>query len=900
MLYSPLQWERINNLFHEALGKDPRFQEEFVRRACRGDEVVQAGVRRLLSSHGVVGEMFEPPAELIASAESRLADRRIGAYRLVRSIASGGMGNVWLAERADDQFRQSVAIKLVNTGVLTEEMRKSFRREQQTLAQLEHPYITRLIDGGTSDEGWPYLVMEYVDGKPIDVFCDENRLCISDRLALFRKVCEAVQHAHQRLIVHRDLKPNNIIVARDGRPKLLDFGISKLLKTPGDEMAPEMTRTLVRVMTPQYASPEQLQGNSITTATDVYSLGVILYELLSGHRPHMWSGHSDSQWEQIVCNSDPIAPSLVVERMDGLAMRVHTEEAATPQLVCEFRRECLSVLRRRLRGDLDNIVLTAMQLDPRRRYTSASEFSEDVRRHLKRLPVAARRDTVTYRIAKFVRRNNKIVIAGAMMLATLIAGLAGTTIAMQRARDDRDTAVKLTEFLEDVFFLGTPFRNGRNRATVGFLQAAAARIETELDDEPAVKARAYMAMARTYQRMWQWRDVATFAQKALTANRVLYGDKHPAVADSLIIVGRALALEKDVHAVELLHEAIDTNLDLYGHEDARTASAIGALAVASWRVTVPRDWNKAEALFREAIAIYRHCPHTDPHALAVALGDFAVMSLARRDLSDEAESLFLEAERLFDAGSGEMSRTAAEYKRSYAGFLFFSGRYEEQANELREYLDMTPRMFDFHNRLHHSRWRLAEVELGLGNSEAAERCYRDALAAACDGRMWYHPELEDGLSALSAKIVLSRGTDQLAKLAVELLEFVCEKNHAGNPQLGRRLADLAVAACQDGYEDAGRTLLHALEERQRAFCPNDELCNVYFCNAAGACSLAGGRFDEAKELLVKSSKLLRYSAIDNRLMVFRRMIDLYEATGEPNKAARYETMISNLRPRKRR
>ncbi|MCH8242763.1 MAG: serine/threonine protein kinase [Planctomycetes bacterium] len=568
------QWLRIDELFHATLARNGRSQETFLLEATGGDDVVRAEVERLLDNYRAAGDAFEPPTPQIKDECARLTDRRVGAYRLVRPVASGGMGTVWLAERADDQFRQSVAIKLVTSSILTEDLKKYFRREQQALAQLEHPFITRLIDGGTSKEGWPYLVMEYVDGKPIDIYCDENRLRISDRLELFRKVCAAVHYAHQRLVVHRDLKPNNILVGDDGRPKLLDFGISKLLDAPLDNVGLEATRTLIRGMTPQYASPEQLRGASITTATDVYSLGVILYELLSGHRPHDRNGHSDARWERLVCDTDPIAPSVAVEQVNGIFVRLRKDGTATPDLVGDLRGESTRMLRRRLRGDLDNVVMTSLQKDPRRRYTSVSELSEDVRRYLVRLPVAARKDTVIYRVTKFVKRNNKTVIAGMLGALTLLAGIAGTTVGMHKARDERDVAVKVTDFLEDVFLLATPFREGKNQSWAGFFDATAARIEDELDDEPAVRARAYMAIARAYERMWQWNDVAKYARKALDAYRVVYSDDHASVAESLLLAGKGLAWIENEEAVDMLEDALAIHIDLYGMEDPRTAGAM--------------------------------------------------------------------------------------------------------------------------------------------------------------------------------------------------------------------------------------------------------------------------------------------------------------------------------------
>ena len=342
------------------------------------------------------------------------------------------MGTVFQAVRADDEYQKCVAIKLVKSGFASSFAIARFKAERQILASLEHPNIARLFDGGRTEEGYPYLVMEFVDGVPIDEYCDTHRLTISQRLQLFRAVCEAVQFAHQNLIIHRDLKPGNILVTQDGVPKLLDFGIAKLLSPDPLSPAPEQTLGFVRMLTPEYASPEQVCGEAINTTTDVYSLGVVLYMLLSGHRPYRLSGTSSQTFADIICHTEPVKPSEIVARTETIGGPGEDKaQTVTPEFVSAARDTKPDKLRRRLSGDLDKIVLMALRKDPRRRYSSVEQFSDDVRRHHEGLPVRAREDTLAYRGSRLVKRHKLGMVAVTVFVVTLLGGIIMT---MRQAR----------------------------------------------------------------------------------------------------------------------------------------------------------------------------------------------------------------------------------------------------------------------------------------------------------------------------------------------------------------------------------------------------------------------------------------------------------------------------------
>jgi non-specific serine/threonine protein kinase/serine/threonine-protein kinase len=446
---TPETWQQIKTIFHAALELDPARRAPYLREACAGDPLLRAQVESLVESHEQAGDFIAEPAfvgaRLASGAEGgaeSLVGRRIGAYEIARELGRGGMGAVYLGVRADAQFDQRVAIKIVKRGTDTDFVLRRFSRERRTLAALDHPNIGKLLDGGATEDGLPYFVMEYIEGLSLNAYCDERRLSITERLKLFREVCSAVSYAHQNLIVHRDLKPSNILVTRDGTPKLLDFGIAKLLDPALAEQTVERTATFMRLMTPEYASPEQVRGLPITTASDVYSLGVLLYELLTGHRPYRLKGRAPEEVERAVCEQEPERPSTAVSRVEESPAGGQTEARSvlSPETVADTRDTEPVRLRRRLAGDLDTIILKALRKEPQRRYASAEQLSEDIRRHLEGLPVTARRDTFAYRTSKFIRRYRAGVAAAALVLLTLLAGAGATAWEAHRARVERARA----------------------------------------------------------------------------------------------------------------------------------------------------------------------------------------------------------------------------------------------------------------------------------------------------------------------------------------------------------------------------------------------------------------------------------------------------------------------------
>lgn len=414
---NPERWQQVRAVFDRVVAVPGSGRPKLLDEACSGDSELRAEVESLLRSHDQAGSVFlkTPAFDLkgvagdTAGNGSRLG-RRVGVYRLIEQIGQGGMGEVYRAERADGQYDKQVAIKFVRAGLDTDAILQRFRNERQVLASLDHPNIARLLDGGTTEEGIPYLVMELIEGTPIDQYGQAHKLSISERLYLFVQVASAVQYAHQHLVIHRDIKPGNILVTKDGVPKLLDFGIAKILDpTAGSE------QTMANPMTPEYASPEQVRGEPITTATDVYSLGVVLYQLLTGRSPYTAATQTPHEFARVICEQQPERPSSVI-------LKSVAKTAATLPAYDESPAR----MRRRLRGDLDTIVLRAMHKDAQRRYASVEQFSEDIKRHLEGRPVIARRDSWSYRAGKFATRHKVGVAATAFILMAIATGVAAT------------------------------------------------------------------------------------------------------------------------------------------------------------------------------------------------------------------------------------------------------------------------------------------------------------------------------------------------------------------------------------------------------------------------------------------------------------------------------------------
>lgn len=763
----------VRDIVQRAQALGPQERATFVRQACGQDETL---LSRVLSA---LGEEATNPSfwnENVGAGEDfggggplpTLEGQRLGTYRIVRKLGSGGMGDVYLAERADDEYQQRVAIKLVRAGVFSTQVQSRLRMERQILATLQHPNIARLLDGGRTADGTPYLVMEYIDGEPIDVYCNRRRLPLAQRIELVRTICAAVHYAHQNLVVHRDLKPNNILICPDGSPKLLDFGIAKLLDTRQSLHTLAVTHLDFRVMTPAHASPEQIRGDVITTSSDIYVLGVLLYELVCGRKPFQFVGSRITDMERIICEQEPLPPSAMFGRVT----------AESPELLDDIvtcRSTTPARLQKELRGDVDNIILMAMRKDAGRRYSSAEQLSADLGRYLAGEPVIAASDTWLYRTGKFVRRHTLAVGASVLAAVTLAAFSAVTYLQSQRVARERDIAAtertraeQVSSFLVELFELSDPTKSRGNQVTAReLLDIGARRVGLGLNDQPSTRATLLGTIGQVYASLGLYRDAVGLQREALASRTKLYGNRHPQVATALAALGETLLEEGSLDEAEKnLNAALTMQRELSGS----TAVEIAPLLRTLGRLADQRGASAAaEKFYEESIGIYRQRQLDRTPAAASVMNDLAGLYLQRSDYAraaqlyraaldidrgalgqdhpqvamhiqslaltlhrqgklDEAEPLYVQSIELLQRVLGERHPNTLDAQANYGNFLRRRGDYARAEPVLRSVLerDIAARGAS-HTFVGHDHVNLGNVLMDSGNYAAAETDFRAAL-----------------------------------------------------------------------------------------------------------------------------------------------------------------------------
>jgi len=768
---TPERWKRIEALYQAAVDLEGEARAELLQRECADDASLLSEVEALLrhdarGDQTISGVIQRVALEVVERESGALVGRRLGAWRLVKRIAQGGMGAVYLGERCDGQFEQRAAVKLLNPALLSPEALARFNSERQILARLSHPSIARLYDGGTTDEGVPYLVMEYIEGLPIDTFCTERRLGTQARLELFNKVCAAVDYAHRNLVVHRDIKPSNILVDAQGEPKLLDFGVAKLIDREHLANAAAVTLADLRMLTPKYASPEQLKGETITTATDVYSLGVLLYELLSGRFPYADETGSAQALQQAILSTDPQRPSTAASRPDS--------RRRAPELTPER-------LRRELAGDLDNIVLMALRKEPDRRYGSAAQLAQDIDHHLHDLPVNARAATFGYRARKFVVRNRAIVAATGIALLTVASTVAAYTWRLERERDRAELAAaksqQVTQFLVRLFEESNPWKAPGSTLTAADLLQQGLRDIDRLDDQPTLQAELLRVMGSSYTYIGETDIAIRLFQRALALyrgdpatdpltltaalmelsealrlngdlepaeqalrdvliiRRRVLGEQHAGVASALDRLGNVLHdRDRGAAAVEVLRRALAMKEALGEAQDADAADILNNLAI-----SLDNDgrFEEAAATHRRAIALNRELIGPQHPDLATGIYNLGLV-LTRLGRYEEAERNHREALVMRRAILGDGHWMVALSESSLAMIQARLGHFDEAVALAEHALAVCRETFGERHLQFSSRARhLSVVRFDLGDYRGAERAAREAVAAFSDRRSEY-------------------------------------------------------------------------------------------------------------------------------------------------------------------
>jgi eukaryotic-like serine/threonine-protein kinase len=877
---STYRWDEADRLFDEALEQPPAERERWLAERCAGNSALHRQVEALLRADELAGRFLEVDGLRLAVPlmdepdTGSAAGGEIGPYRLVRELARGGMGVVYLAERADGQFEQRVALKLIKRGMDSDEIHRRFLAERQILARLSHPHIARLLDGGVSAAGQPYFAIEYIDGTSILEHCKARGLGVEDRLRLFLDVCDAVRYAHRSLVVHRDLKPSNILVTADGQVKLLDFGIAKLLGD-GPDAGPGLTETGMRVMTPEYAAPEQVSGAPVTTATDVYALGAVLYELLSGQRAHRLDSRTPIEVARVVCEVDPEPPS-------GVAA---------------------GALQQRLRGDLDTITLTALQKKPERRYATVEQLAEDVRRHLDGRPVSARPDTWRYRATKFVGRHRIGVAAATAIALSLVAGLSGTIwqarVAADRARLATEEAEKeraVRDFLVRLFSAASPRESlGEDLTVRELLERSRRDLDTALTAQPLVRARLLTAVAGVYAGLGQAPQADSLFAQAVALIRTLPGDvdadlatalsvwasnlivqshferaepllreaverlrqrdpDDPDIAGPLQSLGRVYTFtQRRAEAAATLRETLAIQLRHHGPGSPQVASALDDLG---YELLRQGDLAGADSAVGAALAAYRRLLPPQHPSLLWTLSNLSAVRLAQGDTA-EAERMLREViagqERLYPEGHSELAHSLG-----WLGMMLAAeGRYAAVDSLIAPAIDPHRKLLGQDNsHLAMLLEILADARYQLGDLEAAARDQREVVGI---WRRAIGPEQRHTLAmvALLGSYVSAQGrSEEAEKLTVEALAGRRKLLGDSHPDVALSLQTLGnLKRLRGDHAEAERLLREALDIR-RAESPQNQLQTALVLGELGTVLNERGKPGEAEPLLGEAVDIL--------------------------------------------
>jgi eukaryotic-like serine/threonine-protein kinase len=802
------RWARIRSLFHGALDERPSERQTFLEQQCSDDATLLQEVTALLKAHEEEGTFLDQP--LVHLDGNPQSGEHVGIYALQNRLGQGGMGTVYRAVRADGEYESEVALKVMHAGLGGEDLVGRFRQERQILANLQHPNIARLLDGGTTAGGRPFLVMEYVEGEAIDHYCEAQDLTVSQRLRLFQKVCNAVHFAHQHLVVHRDLKPANILVTAEGEPKLLDFGIAKLLE-PYTPVGFTETGSASggAPMTPENASPEQMGKGPITTASDIYSLGVLLYQLLAGRRPFRMDELGTEAFVRAVCHQDPPPPSI------------HRSGAAAALM----------------RGDLDAITAMALRKEPRRRYPSAEEFSRDLERHLVGRPVLARESTLAYRAGKFLRRH-RWPVAAATAALLLLSGFTGALLVQRhRILQEQALSTEATRFLEGLFEISNPDRAHGERVTAReLLDRGALDIQNRLEEQPELKADLLATMGRVYRKLGLYPEAEPLLLEAYTLRRQSYGtDHHPKVAESLVDLGeQRTSTGRYGEAVELFQQALACH--------ARGELTVRALSGQADALRRQGQYGPAEALQRQALQKARETlgpDHTQVAQISAQLGTL----LREKGDHGAASRAYQEALEIELKLHGRRHPEVARLYNNMGLLAQERGDFETALGHFETALAIQGEVLEEGHREtaapHHNR---AAVLDEMGQYEAAEAACRTALEIRRRTLGEHHPNLADSLNLLGL-IRFHRGDwDEAADLLGQALAMWTDLLGADYVKVAAARNNLGqVLLAREALEEAAEQFREALRIYVAAYGQNHSQVAVVLNNLGLVSKLRGDR-----------------------------------------------------------
>jgi len=844
--------KRAEELFLAALELPEGERRAFLDRALDDDDL-RREVESLIEADGraesIFGELHGAAAEDLArlrddGGKTERTGERFGSYVVDGTLGRGGMGEVYLAHRADRAYDAAVAIKVLPANALRSEPIARFERERQILARLDHPNIARLMDAGWTEAGEPYFVMEYVEGSAVDLFCDARELPIESRLELFLEICGAVEQAHRSLVVHRDLKPANVLVGPDGVPKLLDFGIAKLLEDESSPARTSLTRTDVRPMTPSHASPEQIEGGAITTATDVYGLGVLLYELLAGRLPH----EGETPLNQAILERDPTPPSTAC-----------TEEAARVRSLSPRQ------LRRRLAGDLDTIVLKALDKDPAHRYGSASALSADIERHLRGLPIEARRPTLRYRVSKFVRRHRVAVAAAATAAVAVVTLSIALAFLAARLADERDRARTEQQKAEEVVSLMVEMLSapdpekarGEEVTAREILDRGADRLSGELGDQPEVRATLLDVIGQVYHGLGLYDSATSVLGEALSLRVDVLEPEHPATIATLHHLAEAIQKTGDFAEAERLYrQALETERKARGPDSLEVAGLLDKLA----EITQTKgDYRECEQLLRQALSIRERLAPEDEVGRSTTLFRLG-QALHEQERLAEAEKIFREVLAIQSRGLGEDHPDTMAVLVHLGDVIRRQSRGAEAEEIFRRLLSIQRRVLGpRHPRVAYGLSGVGYSLVAQGKLAEAVPFFEEALAIRREELGEQHPAVMVSLSALADTLLRQGELQQAEALYRQALDGTRRGFPPNFPGIAFPLSGLAETLRGQGRAaEATPFLREALKVRLQAMGPDNVLVAKTMSDLA-ACLMDREMLDEAESLLLRSRSTLEAS-----------------------------------------
>ncbi len=793
------KWQKIGIIFEEALKLEEPERSAFLQSACENDSEMIEEVRSLIEADSNVPELLQgKAADSIKLVQHKNYEGKIiGKYKIQSQIAEGGMGAVFLAERADGQFNQKVALKIIKPGMNSAEIINRFNIERQILASLQHPNIARLLDGGLTDESLPYFTMEFVEGKPIDEYCEENELSIHERLKLFVKVCAAIQYAHKNLVIHRDLKPGNIMITKDGTVKLLDFGIAKVFTENDPLQQTAYPGTKFNVMTPEYASPEQVKGENITTSTDIYSVGLVLYQLLTGEKAFKFKNRSHLELEKIICFTEPAKPSSLITGK----IKIRTLQP--------------DKLKKILSGDLDNICLTALRKEPERRYASVEQLQQDIINFLDGRPVSARQSTPAYRTGKFIKRHKISVISSVFIFAAITTLTAYYTVQLKKERDkarlEAQKAEQVAGFLKNIFKLSDPYQaRGETITARELLDKGAQKINTNLSDQPDVKTTMLNIIGEVYINLGLYEKAEKLFNEALRINE---SENKLSVefAISLKNLGELHLYRGEYKPAEYLLKkslSIFTSLSQKNNIDYMTC-----LSDLAWYFYLAGNYDKADSLYINIISSLRS-QFSNKNEMIYTMMNNLALDYHEEGKYEKADSLFnralSEQKNLYgNKPHPELSTTTY----NYAELLRDKGDFERAEKMFRTSLDMDIKLNGpEHPDVAYSMQGLASIYRLQGKYGYAKDLYLKVLAMREKFLGKEHPDVAYAIYNVgliyfneqkydSAKIYFTKSMIMHAKL-----------NGPKHKSVGICLKDLSnINYLEGNYKLADRQVRHSME-----------------------------------------------------------------------------------------